>query len=496
MKRVKIITNNKIINITVKEGTNLLQALINNGIIIPASCGGKGICNKCRVRLINGSQEKNTYVKSCQYIVEKDISIGIEQLEGKGLLHFKNNSYKVKTSKGYGMSIDIGTTTIAYYLIDLSTGAMIDNHSELNKQSVYGADVISRIKAAEEGKLSHLKDIIVGQINQCIKNLVKKYEISSINKIIISANTVMLHLLANVNPASLGKAPYDPVFIDTKKLNKSSGIECDNIILLPSSSAYIGSDITAGILSSTLIENDKINMLIDIGTNGEVVLYYNNKLYATATAAGPAFEGAKIEKGMGGVEGAIDHIWFTGSDIGFSTVSGKAKGICGSGLVELIALLIQNKLIDETGYMQNLPGSYLNSRLIGDKFYINEDIYITQKDVREYQLAKSAIYSGIMTLLNYVNLSPKDINIVYLAGGFGHYLNKYSGIETGLLPREFKNKIVNVGNSSGLGAIMCLVNEDYIKECEKITNEVNIIDLVGSEYFNKAFIDNMAFDDL
>lgn len=479
-----------------KEGANLLETLIQQGVFLPASCGGKGICNKCTVKVLEGKikgEIKDGKVKSCQSQIIGDVKIEIPQIEGSGLSEFTKRDYIIEKIEGYGIAIDIGTTTIVAYLVDLSSGNIIDVKSSLNKQAVFGSDVLSRIRAAGEGKLSLLTEIVRNQINSAIEEFLIKHNIKEIEKTVISGNTTMLHIIYGADPSSLGKAPFEAVFLDSKILKK--GIKSKETILLPSSSAYIGSDIVAGVLSSGMYENEGKSLLIDIGTNGEMVLNNGVTLTACATAAGPAFEGGNIEKGMGGSAGAIDKIFLADGKLDYSVIGGVgAIGICGSGLVDLIQLLLEEGIIDESGFMEkNGNNPYLESKLIDGKFYIEKDIYLTQKDVREYQLGKSAIRAGIETLLHDAKIMPDEIAKVFLAGGFGYYMDINNAIATGLIPKEFKNKIINAGNSSGLGAVMCLLNPKNIESAQEIAQKIKITELSNHPQFMVSFIDNMGF---
>ncbi|MDD4120040.1 MAG: ASKHA domain-containing protein [Clostridia bacterium] len=497
MSNIKIIfNNNEERSLNISNGTNLLIGLIENGILIPAACGGKGLCGKCKVRLIEGNVTTDIldgYFKSCKHIVNGDMTIGIDILEGKGLSIANNIDYEIIPQLNFGLAVDIGTTTIVMYLVDLSDGKIVEVISELNNQAMYGADVVNRINAAGQGQLLNLQKIIDNQINNAIKYLSQKYKII-ISKVVIAGNTTMLHLAIGVDPTSLGVFPFSPIFLEKKMLSSKIGIDCEEIILLPSASAYIGSDVVAGIISSGMLNCKAINLFIDIGTNGEIVLNNKGKLSACATAAGPAFEGANIEKGMGGVSHAIDHISYNKGKLLYTTVDLNPLGICGSGLLDIIAILINNEIIDETGALNKSDKNNPLIKLIRDnKLYITDEVYISQKDIREFQLAKSAIHSGIETLIDEAKLSINSIDKVFLAGGFGYYMDNDSAIKSGLLPNELKDKIINVGNSSGLGAIMCTNNNKYIGQCEDIAKKIDIIELSNSKKFMELFIENMSF---
>ena len=492
MLKIKVLTHDETRIIDANKGNNLLTLLAKNNIILPANCGGKGTCGKCRVTIIDEILQETTIALSCQYSIEKSVTVNATTIMGEGLIKSISNDFDVRPAKGTGIALDLGTTTIAAYLIDLSSGKQLDAISQINRQAVYGSDVISRIDASK----AHLKDLqrlIINQINIIIAALQKNRE--RVSKMTVSGNMTMLHLLLGVDPSSMGVSPFTPVFTQSKKLyGDNLGINCSEVILLPSASAFIGSDIVAGILACDIIDDNKVNLFIDIGTNGEIVLSQKGNLYACATACGPAFEGAKIEMGMGGVNGAVSHISFSNGKLEVKTISGEAYGICGSGLIDCIALLIDNRLIEENGSFNNSSENILKKNLKETKFYITEKVYITQGDIREFQLAKSAVISGIIALLDECNLVPEDIDNVYLAGGFGYYIDTKNAIKAGLLPGAFQEKIISVGNSSGQGAKMCLLNNDYLEKCKELSNKIKILDLTANPKFIASFIENMSFD--
>ncbi len=474
-----------------KSGENLLQVLRRNGILVAAECGGNGTCLKCKVMI--GSDE----VLACQTIVKGDMEINLPGEFYSGLEDSFHRSYEIEKQVGYGIALDLGTTTIAAYLLNLETGGELDRVSVLNAQAAYGSDVVTRIQKCGEGFLEELHLAVTNEINGIIKDFKNNYELKEINRMVVSGNTVMLHLLADVNPISMGIAPYDPVFLDRKKLKGSEiGIEIPEVTLLPSISGYLGSDLTAGILACGLNEQKGNALLVDLGTNGEIILKTNTGIYGVSTAAGPAFEGAKIECGLGGVPGAVSKVSYDEGIFIAETIEGKRmQGICGSGLIDLISLLVKEGLIDETGAFDASSQGGLSNFLKDGKFWLNENVWLSQKDIREFQLAKSAVASGIETLIETVGLKLSEIDTVFLAGGFCFYVNKENASRLGLIPRVLKNKIVCVGNSSGLGAKMALSNSKYLLDCETIAKQVKVVELANNELFTKHFIENMNFEE-
>ena len=312
----------------------------------------------------------------------------------------------------------------------------------------------------------------------------ENFSIKSFEKIYVSGNTVMMHILCGVNPKTIGVYPFKPVFLESKIIN----IGNENVTLLDSISGFIGSDISSGIIATNLDENTD-SILIDLGTNGEIVLNTNKILYATSTAVGPAFEGANIECGVGGIDGAINSCNYIDGKLIYRTINDKKPvGICGSGLIDVISILLEEDLLDEMGVFKE-SNSKLFKNIKNNKFYITDEIYVSQKDIGNFQLAKSAIVSGINILIKKANV--KKLNKIFLAGGFGFYLNLNSARRVGLIP---KNTDIEVcGNTSSNGTIMCLVDDKNISKIKKITKEINSFNLSESLEFDDEFINNMFF---
>jgi len=423
------------------------------------------------------------------------------------------------TSKvSFGIAIDIGTTTIAVYLIDLVTGMEVDVMSELNEQKSYGADVISRINYTMENSdgVEQLRNRIITQLDKMIKVLADRnhVDVENIYQIMIAANTTMLHLFLGLTPKYIALSPFIPVNTSSmdftaEELGFNLSKACI-VTLLPCISAYVGADIVAGIISSGMIKHDETSLLVDIGTNGEIALSTKSGIYCCSTAAGPAFEGAHIRNGCGGIPGAINSIEIENGELKYTTISNiEPVGICGSAIIDVVAMLIEHEIIDESGRfneeedINNDIGRKLLNRItqIDDQpaFVIsknpttNEVIAITQKDIRELQLAKAAIAAGIKILIKCSGQSVNDIQKVYFAGGFGSYINKNSAIKIGLIPKEFEDKIVAIGNAAGTGAKMCLLSSSMLLESDKIMDIAKYIELSSLPEFQNEFIDCMYF---
>ncbi len=389
-----------------------------------------------------------------------------------------------------GVAFDIGTTTLVGYLLDLEGGKELDVLTELNPQSQYGRDVISRITQTmklEKG-LNILRNLILSSLEEIIKKLCLKNNLSPLDIYAISivGNPTMIHIFLGINPEYIAISPYIPVIssgmiFDSKDLDFNIS-PFAKIYVLPNISGYVGGDIVAGILATGLWKEEGNILFVDIGTNGEIVLKTNKGIFTCSTAAGPAFEGGHITHGMIAKEGAINHVFLEGREIRFNVIGNKKEeGICGSGLIDAIRVMLDLEIIDETGRFKK-----------GDSFPLGS-INITQRDIRELQLAKSAIRSGIEILLKEAGINYKDIAKIYLAGAFGNYINKDSALRIGILPNVDLEKIIFVGNSAGRGAELVLLNKEYMSLAEKISKEVIYIELSGRKDFQDYFVEFMYF---
>ncbi|MHB8064114.1 MAG: ASKHA domain-containing protein [Ruminiclostridium sp.] len=413
----------------------------------------------------------------------------------------------------YGVAIDVGTTTLVAYLIDLSTGKRLCVHSLLNPQKIFGADVISRIKHTIDtaAGLEEMHSLIISEINNCIEAMCEEARIArtSIYAITFVGNTTMMHFLLKVPAKYIASAPFIPSITSMLNLNVMElgiGINAFGMVcILPAVSAYIGADTVAAVLSTEMYEQEEISLLIDIGTNGEIVLGNKDKLFACSSAAGPAFEGANIRNGIGSVKGAISSISLQ-SGINFTTIGNASPiGICGTGIVDGVAQMLDVGLIDETGRLDDEWESAVEehsclaqniSVIDGIKaFVINGDIAITQKDIRELQNAKAAIAAGINVLVKQSGISFDDIKNVYLAGGFGTYINIDSALKIGLIPSPLKGRIQSVGNAAGQGAIEGLISRDSLSQANIISKKIKYIELSASKDFNDFYIECMMFED-
>ncbi len=463
----KVTINNQQFN--VPSGKLLSEFLIDNGFSVVHNCGGRGICGKCKV-IVNGEN-----VLSCQYRINNDITVELPENVAVEVVTGVEKSKRYSQNMCY--ALDIGTTTLALALVSLDNKEVVDVATCTNPQVIFGNDVISRIDYCRQNSVNKLQKAVVDGINELINSLGN----ISCNEMYVSGNTTMLHILFGENPTSMGVAPYTPKFLASKNIKgKELGINCvATIISLPCISSFVGADLVAGLNFIEKPVDNQFNLLVDLGTNAEIILFSEDKVLCTSAAAGPCFEGANITCGMSATKGAIYSFELKGKTPDFKTVlNEKAMGICGTGLVDIISELLDNDIIDETGYMEC------------ETYNITENVYINQKDIRQYQLAKAAVYSAIITLMKIGGVEFSNIDKLYISGGFSAKINIENAVKTGLLPPELKEKTEPINNSSLLGTVKYSIEKnelsDYIKNAQ-------YIDLATNSEFSSLFIENMEF---
>ncbi|GMQ63863.1 ASKHA domain-containing protein [Vallitalea maricola] len=449
--------------------------------------------NKSAIELINEKLVAN-YKYSLNAV--KGLS-NIDNLKKDIYLLSKNNKEILKAADNeitaYGVGIDIGTTTIVITLIDLLKNKEIGIYKNVNPQKAYGADVISRINYAIKDNQNIQTELICNEISSGIKAIVDKYELNEkdILEITISGNTTMQYLLTGINPYKLSISPFTTMDLSLNEylysqLFGDNLLDC-TVTLLPGVSAYIGSDITAGFYYSDLINQEGNILFIDIGTNGEIALKTkDDSIICAATAAGPAFEGANIKCGMGSIDGAICNISLVDDKFKYDVIGNSTpKGICGSALVDITAQLLDTDVIDNTGKL-NIDEVILYQ----DK---QTEIGLYQEDIRQLQLAKSAISAGISVLIDEASISFDDVDKVFLAGGFGSNLNIANAITIGLLQKELKDKVEILGNSSLGGCVKYLLDDNSSNNFDEIKSKCKYIELSTNMKFNEEYIMNMYF---
>jgi uncharacterized 2Fe-2S/4Fe-4S cluster protein (DUF4445 family) len=420
--------------------------------------------------------------------------------------------------------VDIGTTTLVTALVDLKTGKTVASESALNPQAAYAQDVLGRIHfAAQEDGLATLYQAFSDALETMIHALTQKTGVSRehIYEAVYSGNTTMLHLACKVDPASLGQFPYTP------KLTGGEHRSAENlhispfglIWLPPVISAYVGADISSGILASRLDARKGSTIFIDIGTNGEMVLARDGVLAASSTAAGPAFEGMNISCGMRASRGAIEAFSIDGEAYSYEVIGSNPElisgepitGICGSGLLDIAGELVRVGLIGKNGRfinpekgnyggalarsMRPLPEVPLQEGTSQGKsaFFITDEVYLAQKDIRQIQLAKGAIRCGIEMLLARFGMTPGDVDAVEIAGSFGYHLKESSLLNIGLLPPEFAGKVAFVGNTSLIGGIALLMNTEFRSRIQALVRRVDPVELSNDSTFERTFIQFLSF---
>ena len=464
------------ITLEVPEGTTVLQAQITAGLHPDAPCGGKGTCGKCRVMI------DDQVVLACQTSVDRNLVVVTGQAENENIL---TTGLAVSTQpEGLYpavLAFDIGTTTVVGYLMDGTTDRQIATSSCKNPQGQFGADVISRIEYVLQGNGPALQSSIQEAMTQLTDSLCVQAGLdkSSIGAVSIVGNTAMHHLLLGIDPQPLVTPPYMPNVFDAMELSEPCQVR-----ILPNIAGFVGGD-TVGCMVATRFDRlEELTLLIDIGTNGEMVLGDRSRRIACSTAAGPAFEGAKISCGMRGATGAVDHVWLEEGQVCYHVIGDAGpEGLCGSGLLDLVAVLLELEIIDESGYLE-------------DKEYrLCDNVTLTQKDVREVQLAKAAIRAGIELLSEQLQVSVDAIRKVYLAGAFGNYLTPASACRIGMIPPVLVDRIVPIGNAAGEGAKLCALNREEYLYSQNLAKNTAFLELASLPQFQDCYVDALEFSE-
>lgn len=418
-----------------------------------------------------------------------------------------------------GVALDIGTTTVVGYLMDLTTGKELAIASALNPQSRYGFDVISRIMYAVEQPdgVEVLSRVVRELMNRLIKETCERVNLSpqKVYEVSVVGNTTMTHLFLGINPHYLAIAPYVPVMTSALTIEACNvGLMIHpqaKVYVLPGIGSFIGADTTGVIVSTQFHHGTGPALAIDIGTNGEIVGRDSaGSLLALSAAAGPAFEGARISSGLRGINGAIERISLSGSRLSIQTI-GKVKpiGICGSGLVDALAVMRQTGLVTESGRFLETNNGLAQGKLLarhvsrgpdGMEFLISKKrrnqsrLSITQKDIRELQMAKGAIAAGIKIMLDRMGIDKDGLEEVLLAGAFGNYIDKANARTIGLLPKIPLKAIRSVGNAAGQGAKLALLSKNVRAEAEEMARQVEVINLARCPEFEQKFLESMSFE--
>jgi len=532
-----------------ESGQTVLEALIGAGIFLRTDCGGKGSCGKCRVRVVGPSLEtadkpdeselkilgqpylSEGFRLACRLKISKDISLQIPEtsrlsaeVAQKGLPTLFNKLSGLKSPwsgrpESYGLAVDLGTTTIAVYLCDLNSGTVMASTSARNPQTLFGDDVMSRIGAisTDPGSLSRQQKMAVKTIEWGITSLCRSTRIDPINIKTMTAvgNTTMIHIFVGEDPSPIGLFPYEPRFVKERSLRAASiGFRFNpdsQVRTLPLITGFIGADIVSAALASELSRAPMGTMLVDVGTNGEIMCLGRDGLAATSCATGPAFEGAAIQHGMHAVSGAIDAVKIkrTNGKAVCSVIQQnpdkpkKMAGICGTGVISAAAELFKAGIILNDGAFNRKAGSpYLRPDDNGSLEFVlappeetqgGRPVTFTQKDVRAVQLAKGALRTGIDLLCKEAGMQRPAKLLV--AGAFGSFINKKDALTIGMFPRIPEEDIDVVGNAAGAGAILALFDEEFSTRANELTRATQVLELSAHPAFQDMFIDSLAFPD-
>lgn len=479
--------------IKVRKGTPLQDVLHEVGVEFP--CGGKGSCGRCRVHLLEGELERDaaqtrlldklgldySWRLACRCRVETDLVLEVAQ--HKAPILAGEEAFGFVPAKGYGVAFDLGTTSLVAQLLDLSSGKVLAVEKDLNPQRRAGSDLVSRLEYARVHGPDELTNEIRAKCGEMMFRLLEQGKIRP-GKIVFVGNTVMQHLFCGLDVSPLSFYPFESDQLGMKRMGAAEldwQFDFDRLCFYPSIGSFVGSDILAGIHATGMAREKVYQLLIDLGTNGEIAIGNCEGILCASTAAGPAFEGANISHGMLASTGAISSVTWVNEKFNCHVIGNtEAQGICGSGLIDAVALGVDQALIGEFGEF-----------ISGDEsIELTEGIYLTQKDVQEFLLAKAAIAGGILILLRKLGITAADISSVHIAGAFGNYINLEHMLRTGMLDFDAE-KIHRMGNSALMGARMFLYSgEELSTELLSLCRHVN---LEGEADFQDIFVNELKF---
>lgn len=467
------------------HGDNLLSVLQEADFPIDAPCGGNGKCGKCHV-LVDGHMEA-----ACHYRIQKNITVAFPKKEPLQILQNREDvSVPADGENAYVLAFDVGTTTVACALLDGKSGKALAQCGAPNPQSRFGADVVSRLRYVLENGSQSPKEAILGTLSALTLEAAQAAGLTpdQISLAAIAGNTAMHHLLLGIDPTPLTHPPYMPAVRDAMVLPAGGllPIHPDGLLrILPNIAGFVGGD-TVGCLCATHFDHeDDLTLLIDVGTNAEMVLGNRNHRIACSAAAGPAFEGVGISQGMYAAKGAIDRVTLEAGRLCYHTIGqSEASGLCGSGLLDLIAVLLETGEISGSGLLKEIACHLPDS-----------NVALTRKDVRQVQLAKSAVRTGIELMCHAMGVTPEQIRKVYLAGAFGNYLNPASACRIGMIPPILQDRIQPIGNAALSGIKMCALSNLRFETAKRMAAETNFLELASLPQFQDCFVDNLLFED-
>lgn len=553
MARVEFLPGEVVVEVA--EGTTLLEAARQARLRVDAPCNGAGTCGKCKATVQEGVDRLRLFPREepsaedvaanrvllCCAAVRGDVRVELPTAAGAGMqilaggtgvelpvdpwIRKRHDAATDRTlveaggaviaeetgdttARVLGVAVDVGTTTLVAALIDLLTGEELGATTALNPQATHAQDVLSRIQLGSRPEgLALLHGELMGELDRMVGDLTAEARVARrrVYEVVLSGNTCMLHLAAKVDPRGLGRHPYTPAVTGAVHLQAADvglTIARGGLVWLPPIiSGYVGADITAGILSTDLAALPGVSLFVDVGTNGEMVLAVDGELHATSTAAGPAFEGMNIAHGMRAAPGAVERFTIEDGAVHVETIGGKpAIGICGSGLLDAVGELAAHGVIDASGRFTRTPealppglAARLEARDATKVFRIAGDVVLTQKDVRQVQLAKGAVRAGVDLLLRSAGLGPLEVDRALIAGSFGYHLRTRSLLDLGLFPAELDGRVTYVGNTSQTGARALLLNRGARSGLAELAKRVTVVELANDPGFQKAFVAALAF---
>ena len=498
-----------------------LNPLIDQHIVTSAPhLIDEGVADFDRIKFVLGPEYQDLdasleCLRTLPHILEDPNFEGAAAIHDNRLLALQNWE---KVGRRYGLVFDLGTSTLVGKLISLLDGHEVAAISCLNSQYRYGANVISRLHYVKENAhgLQRLHNLLVRDLNRITDGLLEVggIEHEDIFVAVLAGNTTMQHFLLSLPPLKIAQAPFSPVLTDgvvVKAIEIGLRLHPEAVMyVMPVASGYIGGDLISVVLASGAADQDReLVLALDLGTNGEIFLGNKKRLLTCSAAAGPALEGGRITHGMIAKTGAIEGVSTYDRSLYYRTIANtKPRGLCGSGLVDLVAVLVHEGVIDYEGLIVPPPdgsehplflnveeGDSVNKFLIAgpDDSFDGRALYLTQQDVRELQLAKGAIAAGIQTLMHEMDITAKDINRIYLAGALGNYVDVYSAMRIGLIPNVDPNIVSSLGNAASTGAIMVLLSKDHWKRASMLADSIEHIELSSQHDFNEYFVDNLDF---
>ncbi len=467
----------------VPAGTTISEAARIASVRIALPCGGKGRCGRCVVTIDDGHKRN---VLACRTAVEHDITVTVPSGDDSDVVASSDSRHSSiehpdAPSTGYGLAVDIGTTTVAVDILNMTDGSSVYRDAGINRQRDIGEDVLSRIEYACDNGPAELNRLVIDSINDLIDPFPHSGEEGDIRHVVISGNTAMTHLFMNVDPSPIRLPPFEPVFKKAETIGQKTGLHINRdaaVVCMPCISSYVGGDITSDIVYSGMDRNDELALLIDVGTNGEVALGNKDMMLTCSSSAGPAFEGGQMRSGMLAKPGAIDSVRISGGKIDYTTIGGlPPKGICGSGIIDLVAQMFRNGLIDRRGNLTEASGSD------DGVFTVTDGIVITQDEINNIIMTKAAIYSASRTMVRKLGIGFSDLSKIYIAGGFGNFINLESAITIGLFPDVERSKYDYLGNASLAGAEDALISGSFRNRIDSAFGKMTYVDLSSEPIF-------------